>query len=101
MSADTLHRILLGELQLGKALSGGLLKVKGPILKTLPLSELFHQGQRYYPDVLRELGLTKRRLQHIAFLATQRRQDAQGIPRSLVLWPSCLCGRVSGFRLSD
>ena len=59
MSADTLHRILLGELQLGKALSGGLLKVKGPILKTLPLAELFHQGRRDYPDVLRELGLTK------------------------------------------
>ena len=59
MSADTLHRILLGELPLGKALSGGLLKVKGPILKTLPLAELFHQGRRYYPDVLRELGLTK------------------------------------------
>ncbi len=59
MSADTLHRILLGELQLGKALGGGLLKVKGPILKTLPLAELFHQGQRYYPDVLRELGLTR------------------------------------------
>jgi hypothetical protein len=59
MSADTLHRILLGELALGKALSGGLLKVKGPILKTLPLADLFHQGQRYYPDVLKELGLTK------------------------------------------
>jgi hypothetical protein len=57
MSADTLHRILMGELALGKALSGGLLKVKGPILKTLPLAELFHQGQRFYPDVLRELGL--------------------------------------------
>jgi hypothetical protein len=59
MSADTLHRILLDELPLGKALSGGLLKVKGPILKTLPLADLFHQGRRYYPDVLRELGLTK------------------------------------------
>ena len=59
MSADTLHSILLGELQLGKALSGGLLKVKGPIFKTLPLAELFHQGRRDYPDVLREFGLTK------------------------------------------
>ena len=59
MSVDTLHRILLGELQLGKALSGGLLKVKGPIFKTLPLAELFQQGRRYYPDILRELGLAK------------------------------------------
>jgi hypothetical protein len=58
MSADTFHRILLDELPLGKALGGGLLKVKGPILKTLPLADLFHQGRRYYPEVLRELGLT-------------------------------------------
>jgi hypothetical protein len=57
LAADTLHRILLGELSLGKALSGGLLKVKGPILKTLPLADLFHQGQRYYPDVLKAQGL--------------------------------------------
>ena len=59
MAADTLHRILLGELPLGKALNGGLLKVKGPILKTLPLAELFHQGQRYYPDALRAQGLLR------------------------------------------
>ena len=57
MAADTLHRILLGDLPLEKALSGGLLKVRGPILKTLPLADLLHQGQRYYPDVLLELGL--------------------------------------------
>jgi hypothetical protein len=59
MAADTLHRILLDELSLGKALGGGLVKVKGPILKTLPLADLFHQGRRYYPSVLRELGLAK------------------------------------------
>ena len=57
MAADTLHRILLGELALSKALNGGLLKVKGPILKTLPLANLFHQGRRYYPDVLKGQGL--------------------------------------------
>ena len=57
MAADTLHRILLGELALSKALSGGQLKVKGPILKTLPLADLFHQGRRYYPDVLKGQGL--------------------------------------------
>jgi hypothetical protein len=59
LPADTLHRILLGELPLGKALGEGQLKVKGPILKTLPLAELFRQGQRHYPAVLRELGLMK------------------------------------------
>jgi hypothetical protein len=59
LPADTLHRILLGEMPLGRALSSGLLKVKGPIFKTLPLADLFRQGQRFYPDVLRELGQMK------------------------------------------
>ena len=59
MSADTLHLIMLGELPLGQALGKGLLKVKGPIFRTLPLAELFHQGQQYYPGILKEQGLTK------------------------------------------
>ncbi len=59
MSADTLHFIMLGELPLGRALGKGLLKVKGPIFKTMPLADLFHQGQRYYPDILKEQGLAK------------------------------------------
>jgi hypothetical protein len=59
MSADTLHLIMLGELPLGQALGRKLLKVKGPIFKTLPLADLFHQGQRYYPDILKEQGLIR------------------------------------------
>jgi hypothetical protein len=57
MSADTLHRILLGGLTAVSALSGGLLKVHGPFWRVLALTELFHHMQRVYPDVLREQGL--------------------------------------------
>jgi hypothetical protein len=57
LSSDTLHRILLGELSLGKALATGLLQVKGPVLKTLALADLFHAGQKWYPEILHEQGL--------------------------------------------
>ncbi|MGQ9490723.1 MAG: SCP2 sterol-binding domain-containing protein [Anaerolineae bacterium] len=56
LAADTLHRILLGELTLTKALSSGQMKVKGPIFKTLTLGDLFATGQRCYPRVLNEQG---------------------------------------------
>lgn len=52
LAADTLHRILLGELSLTKALGAGQLKVHGPIWKTLALGELFTVGQRCYPGIL-------------------------------------------------
>lgn len=52
LAADTLHRILLGELSLSKALGTGQLRVHGPIWKTLALSELFTVGQRCYPGIL-------------------------------------------------
>jgi hypothetical protein len=57
MSAATLHRILLGQVSALSALGSGLLKVRGPVLRALALSELFHQMQAVYPDVLREQGL--------------------------------------------
>ncbi len=52
LAADTLHRILLGELSLAKALGTGQLKVQGPIWKTLALSELLTVGQRCYPGIV-------------------------------------------------
>lgn len=52
LAADTLHRILMGELSLAKALGAGQLKVRGPIWKTMALSELFAVGQRCYPGIL-------------------------------------------------
>lgn len=60
LTADTLHRILLGELSLTKALGSGQLKVRGPIWKTLALSELFTVGQRCYPGVLQQAQQTGR-----------------------------------------
>ncbi len=57
LAADTLHRILLGELTLTKALGSGLMKVRGPIFKTMTLGDLFVTGQRCYPGVLKEQKL--------------------------------------------
>lgn len=57
MEADTLHRILLGELTLPNALSAKLLKVRGPVWKTVVLADLFFQSQEYYPEILADQGL--------------------------------------------
>lgn len=57
LAADTLHRILLGELTLTKALSSGQMKVRGPIFRALTLGDLFATGQRCYPGVLRQQNL--------------------------------------------
>jgi putative sterol carrier protein len=57
LSATTLHRILLGQLSGLSALGSGLLKVRGPVLRALALTELFHHMQAVYPVVLREQGL--------------------------------------------
>lgn len=57
LAADTLHRILLGEQSLSKALADGQLKVRGPVWKALALAELFRRGQALYPGVLHEQAL--------------------------------------------
>ena len=59
LGADTLHRILLGELSLLQALGKGELQVRGPAWKMGSLAELFHYGQEVYPQVLREHGLVE------------------------------------------
>lgn len=51
LPADTLHKILLGELTLKKALGSGQLKVKGQIWKTGALEPIFEQGKLIYPSV--------------------------------------------------
>jgi hypothetical protein len=61
LSADTLHRIILGELSLKTALARGLLKVRDPVWKTRALAELFYRGQALYPDVLQAQGLSLHR----------------------------------------
>jgi hypothetical protein len=57
MEADTLHRILLGDLTLPDALGAKMLKVRGPVWKTVVLADLFFQSQQYYPEILVEQGL--------------------------------------------
>lgn len=56
MAADTFHSILLGDLSLRTALGSGQMKVKGPIWKALALGELFHVGQKCYPDIVKGQG---------------------------------------------
>ena len=57
LMGDTLHQILLGQLNLKKAVATRLLKVKGPVWKTAALYDLFERGQTLYPQILREKGL--------------------------------------------
>jgi hypothetical protein len=57
LSADTLHRIMLGDLSLKTALARGLLKVQGPVWKSNGLGDLFRQSQVLYRQVLIDQGL--------------------------------------------
>jgi hypothetical protein len=57
LTADTLHRIMLGDLSLASALAHGRLRVRGLVWKTSALAELFYRGQALYPGVLRDQGL--------------------------------------------
>ncbi len=57
LATDTLHRIMLGEQSMKKALANGLLKVHGPVWKAMALADLFRRGQALYPQVLYEQGL--------------------------------------------
>ncbi|MEM7119339.1 MAG: SCP2 sterol-binding domain-containing protein [Chloroflexota bacterium] len=52
LDADTLHQILLGELNLIKALGSKKVEPKGPIFKAISLAPLFEQAQSVYPEIL-------------------------------------------------
>lgn len=52
MSADTFHKILLGDLSLRTALGNGQMKVKGPIWKAMSLGDLFTVSRKCYPDIV-------------------------------------------------
>jgi hypothetical protein len=54
LGASALHRILLGELSLTKALGQRALQVKGPIFKATALANLFRQSQAIYPQLWSE-----------------------------------------------
>jgi hypothetical protein len=57
VSADALHQILLGKLGLANAVSSGALKVGGPVWKSFVLADIFHSGQRFYPEIIKTLGV--------------------------------------------
>jgi len=59
LKTDTLHKILLGDLGLARALASKELKLHGPARKALALTDLFHECQSIYPEVLRDQGLMK------------------------------------------
>lgn len=59
MVADTLHHLLLNSLTIRKAWSGGLLKVRGPMLRLFALSEVIEAGREFYPEVLKKQKLLK------------------------------------------
>lgn len=57
LPADLLHRILLDDISLMKAMGSGQLEVKGPVWKASALADLFHEGQAIYVGILGERGL--------------------------------------------
>lgn len=57
LPTNALHRILLGELTLTKALGSGLLRPSGPVWKTAVLADLFYHAQKIYPDILQQQGI--------------------------------------------
>ncbi len=60
LNADILHKILLGDLSITKAMGRRALVAKGPIWKTKALADLFYEARRIYPQVLAEKGLDHR-----------------------------------------
>ncbi len=52
MPGDTLHRILLDEISLKKALARKEIVVRGPVWKTMSLAEIFTQGRKLYPAII-------------------------------------------------
>jgi hypothetical protein len=56
-ATDTLHRILMHELGIKKAVGDKLIKLRGPIWKVQALVDLLRAGRAFYPQVLKEQGM--------------------------------------------
>jgi len=52
ITADTLHYLLLGQLNFAKALASGTLKFRGPVHKSFVMEQIFRRGQAVYPEIL-------------------------------------------------
>jgi len=57
LTADALHNILLGKLNLKKAIGSGSLSFRGPVWKSFVMEDIFRRGQILYPDILRECNV--------------------------------------------
>lgn len=57
LAADTFHHILLDKLSVRTAMAEKQIRVNGPFMKAMLLVELFRQGQKVYPEILRTRGL--------------------------------------------
>ena len=53
ITADTLHYLLLGQMNYAKALGSGTLKFRGPVHKSFVMERIFRRGQVVYPEILR------------------------------------------------
>jgi hypothetical protein len=58
ITADALHYILLGQMNLTKAIGSGSLKFRGPVWKSFVMEDIFRRGQAIYPQVLQKCNLT-------------------------------------------
>jgi len=58
MAADTLHLILLDDYSIKQGFTNGEIKLRGPIWKALSFADVFQKGRAYYPQVLKEQGLS-------------------------------------------
>lgn len=61
LAADTLHQVLLGHMTVIHAVGNQLIAVRGPVWKVYPLANLLEAGRQFYPEVLAEQKLLKRR----------------------------------------
>lgn len=59
LEALTLHRIMLGELGIMKAMGQNKIKAKGSLLKMRQLGDLFAASQKIYPHILAENNLSE------------------------------------------
>ena len=51
ITGEALHQILLGQLNLTKAVGSKKVKPKGPVWKVMALADLFYHAQKIYPAI--------------------------------------------------
>lgn len=57
MPADLLHEILMERASIKSSFMSGSIQVSGNVFRAMQLADLFHQIQRVYPQVRRDLGI--------------------------------------------